>query len=43
MANDTPDDMLKSVGDPELPYAVEVWGGFVDNLDQWWESLVECV
>jgi hypothetical protein len=28
--------------DPELPEAGDVWGGAVENADQWWESLV-CV
>jgi hypothetical protein len=34
---------MHSVCDPDLPDAGEVWGGFVENMDQWWESLVEAV
>jgi hypothetical protein len=34
-----PDDVMHSICDPELPNAGEVWRGFVENMDQWWESL----
>ncbi len=43
MADEAPEDAMHSVCDPELPDAGEVWGGVVENMDQWWESLVEAV
>jgi hypothetical protein len=43
MADETPVDAMHSVCDPELPDAEEAWGGVVENVDQWWESLVEAV
>jgi hypothetical protein len=43
MADETPDDVMHSVCDPELPEAGQVWGGVVDQVDQWWEELVEAV
>jgi hypothetical protein len=43
MADEVQEDAMHSVCDPELPDAGEVWGGVVENMDQWWESLVEAV
>jgi hypothetical protein len=31
---------MHSVCDPELPEPGEVWGVVVEDVDQWWESLV---
>lgn len=39
----TPDDVLHSVCDPQLPDAGRVWGGVVDQVDTWWEELKEAV
>ena len=36
-------EAMHSVCDPDLPFVGEVWGGVVENMDQWWESLVEAV
>jgi hypothetical protein len=43
MTEGTPGDVMHSVCDPGLPGAGEVWGGVVENMDQWRESLVEAV
>jgi hypothetical protein len=43
MEDETTDDELHSVCDPELPDTGAVWGGVVDQVDQWWEELVEAV
>ena len=43
MADETPDDAMHSVCDPELPDAGEVWGDIVENVDQWWNVLLEAV
>jgi hypothetical protein len=43
MEDETPDDVMHIVCDPELVDAGEVWGGVVENMDQWWESLVGAV
>ena len=43
MADETPDDVMHSVCDPKLPDAGQVWGGIVENMDQWWESLMGAV
>jgi hypothetical protein len=43
MDDETSDDVMHSVCDPELPDAGEIWGGVVENMDQWWESLVRAV
>jgi hypothetical protein len=43
MDGEVPGDSMHSVCDPGLPEAGEVWGGVVENLDQWWESLVEAL
>ena len=36
MADETPDDALHSVCDPELPDAGEVWDGVVGKSGEWW-------
>jgi hypothetical protein len=38
MAEEVPDDAMHSVCDPQLPDAGEVWGGVVDQVDEWWDS-----
>ena len=38
-----PVDAMRSAGDPELPEVAEVWSGLVDDVNQWWESLVAAV
>jgi hypothetical protein len=43
MADDTPDDVMHSVCDPELPDAGQVWDGVVESVDQWWDKLMEAV
>ncbi len=43
MEGETPDDVMHSVCDPELPEAGEVWSEVVEDMDHWWESLVEAV
>jgi hypothetical protein len=43
MADETPDDVMHSVCDTQLPEPGQVWGGVVDQVDQWWEELVEAV
>ena len=43
MADGTAEDVMHSVCDPKLPDAGKVWGGVVEDVDQWWESLVEAV
>ena len=43
MEDETPDDLMHSVCDPQLPEPGQVWGGVVDQVDQWWEELVEAV
>ena len=35
MADETPDDAMHSVCDPELPEAGEVWNGVVEKSGQW--------
>ena len=39
MADETPDDVMHSVCDPELPDAGEVWDGVVEDMDQWWDDV----
>ena len=39
MKNEPPDDVMHSVCQPELPEAGEIWGGVVENLDQWWDEV----
>jgi hypothetical protein len=45
--DETPDDVMHSVCDPELPEAGDVWGDVwgdvVENVDQWWERLLGAV
>jgi hypothetical protein len=43
MADEVPDEVMHSVCDPELPVAGEVWGGVVEDVDQWWDELVGAV
>jgi hypothetical protein len=43
MTDENQDDAMHSVCDPELPEAGEVWGDVVENVDQWWESLLGAV
>jgi hypothetical protein len=43
MADNAPDDVMHSACEPELPEPGQVWGGVVDEVDQWWEELVEAV
>jgi hypothetical protein len=43
MADEVQEGVMHSVCDPELPDAGDVWGGVVENMDQWWESLVKAV
>jgi hypothetical protein len=35
MADETPDDVMHRVCDPELPEAGEVWAGVVDRSGEW--------
>lgn len=37
------DDVMHSVCDPQLPGATDVWRDVLDNMDQWWDGLVEAV
>jgi hypothetical protein len=43
MADETPDDAMHSVCEPELPDAGDVWDGVVEKSGEWWESLMEAV
>ena len=43
MADETPNDAIHTTCDPELPDAGNIWGGVVDQVDQWWEGLMEAV
>lgn len=43
MDEEAPENMMRSVCDPDLPRPGEVWGGVVENMDQWWESLMQAV
>jgi hypothetical protein len=43
MADETPDDVMYSVCSPELPEPGQVWGRVDDQVDLWWESMVEAV
>jgi hypothetical protein len=43
MADEVPGDAMHSVCDPELAAAVGVWGGVVENMDQWWGAWWGCV
>jgi hypothetical protein len=42
-ADETPNDAIHTTCDPELPDAGNIWGGVVDQVDQWWEGLMEAV
>ena len=39
MADEMPDDVMHSVCSPELPDAGEIWGGVVEDMDQWWDEV----
>jgi hypothetical protein len=43
MAEEVPDDSVHSVCAPQLPKAGDVWGDVVENVDQWWGSLLGAV
>ncbi len=43
MDDEAPDDVLHSVCQPELLDAAAGWDGVVEDVDQWWESLVGAV
>jgi hypothetical protein len=43
MVDETPDDAMHAVCDPELPEPGTIWDGVVDQVDQWWEELVKAV
>ena len=43
MADETPDDVMHSVCNPELPDAGKVWDGVVGKSGEWWEILVDAV
>ena len=43
IVDESPDDVMHCVCDPDLPEPGDVWGGVVENMDQWWQSLVEAV
>jgi hypothetical protein len=38
VANETPDDAMSGVCDPELPDAGEVWEGVVEKSGEWLEQ-----
>ena len=38
MADETPDDAMHSVCDPQLPDAGEVWDGVVEKSGEWLEQ-----
>jgi hypothetical protein len=39
MADETPDDVMHSVCDPQLPDAGEVWDGVVEKSGEWLEQV----
>lgn len=39
ISGETPDDVMHSVCDPELPHAGEVWNDVVDQVDLWLDDL----
>ena len=43
MADETPDDVLRSVCNPSLPDAGKIWDGVVDKSGEWLDRLVEAV
>jgi hypothetical protein len=43
MTDETPDDVMHSVCDPQVPEPGKVWSGVVDQVDQWWEKFVAAV
>ena len=38
MPDETPDDAMHSVCDPQLPDAGEVWGGVVEKSGEWMDQ-----
>ena len=38
MADETPDDVMHSVCHPTMPDAGNVWGGVVEDVDEWLEQ-----
>jgi len=36
MVDETPDDAMHAVCDPELPEPGNIWDGVVNQVDQWW-------
>ena len=42
MADETPDDAVRSVYDPALPDAGEVWDGVVEKSGEWLEQAGGC-
>jgi hypothetical protein len=43
MADEVANDAVHSACNPEWPDAGEVWADVVENVDQWWESLLGAV
>jgi hypothetical protein len=43
MADETPDDVMHSVCQPELPDATEVWGGVVEKSGEWLDQAREAM
>jgi hypothetical protein len=43
MRDETPDDVMHSVCDPELPDAGKVWGGVVDRSGEWLEQARDAI
>jgi hypothetical protein len=43
MADETPDDVMHSVCQPELPDAREVWGGVVEKSGEWLDQAREAM
>ena len=43
MEDGAPNDTAHYVCNPDLPEAGEIWGDVVENVDQWWDALVETV
>lgn len=43
MRDETPEDVMHSVCQPELPDAGDVWDSVVEESGQWWDELLEAV
>ena len=43
MADETPDEVLRSVCNPALPDARNIWNGVVETSGEWLDSLIEAV